>query len=65
MTQNVCSIINNCNGLTKMNCASRDFSGCFYFKQALGEYCKKIHETCGKCKYVASCTFESKRTRRY
>jgi hypothetical protein len=65
MSTQLCPIKDTCNSLTKMDCSSRDFANCNYFKQALSEYCKKIHECCGRCKYAGACTFEAKRTRRY
>lgn len=65
MVTTICPILVACNSLTKMDCSSRKFINCNYFRQALGDYCKKIHECCGSCRYADVCMFEAKRLRRY
>lgn len=60
-----CVLIRQCNSLTKMDCSSRDFKECFYFKQAVCDYCKKVHENCSVCKYKDYCCNEKKKQKRY
>jgi len=59
-TMQVCPMLQHCKDVSKLDCSSRSFRGCSFFKNLMAEYCKlKTFGKCEACKYTCFCDMKT------